>query len=374
MLDLELNEEQQLLRDSVDRFVDREYDFERHRRSVAEEAGFSRAAWRQFAELGWLGIGLEAGFGGARDVAILMEAFGRGLVVEPFLASVVMASRAVDIAGSDAQKADIIGPAMAGDLLLSFACAEPRSRFDIAHVATRAARSSGGWVVNGRKGLVLNGDSADKVVVVARTSGDERDRDGLSLFVVDSPSDGVTIRGYATNDSRRAAEIEFAGAAGALIGGEGEAYPVIAEVIDRAAAAVSAESLGLMSRLNDLTVAYSKTREQFGQPIGRFQVLQHRMVDMFVALEESRSMTTVYMADVDSADVDVRRKAVSAMKVQCDKAGRRVGQEAIQLHGGIAMTDDYSAGHYFKRLSVIHRLFGDLDWHLDRFAALTGRQ
>ncbi len=371
MLDLELNEGQQLLRESVGRFIEREYDFERHRRSAADEGGFSHATWKQFADLGWLGVGLDENFGSARDVAILMEGFGRGLVVEPFLASIVMAAKAVDIAGDEAQKEEIVGQAIAGDLLLSFAYAEPRSRYDIAHVETRATQSGGRWILNGRKGLVLNGDTARRFIVTARTAGDERDCNGLSLFIVDSRSEGIEIRGYPTNDSRRAAEVEFADVPGSLLGNAGEAWPVVCEVVDRAAAAICAESLGLMSVLNELTISYSKTREQFGQPIGRFQALQHRMVDMFVALEESRSMTTVYMADVDSADSAVRQKAVSAMKVQCDRAGRTVGQEAIQLHGGIAMTDDYAAGHYFKRLSVIHRMFGDIDWHLDRFAGLT---
>ena len=370
MLNLELNEGQLLLQESVDRFVEREYDFERHRASVAEDEGFSRSLWKEFAELGWLGVGLDSEFGGARDVAILMEGLGRGLVVEPFLSSIVMAAKAIAIAGGGDEGSEIIARTATGDHLLSFAFTEPRSRYHFDHVATRATRSGGGWTLNGRKSLVFNGDTADSLVVTARTSGGAREHGGLSLFLVDGESDGVSRRAYPTNDSRRAADIDFHDAPGRLLGMADEAHPVIAEVVDRAAAAVCAESLGLMSRLNDLTVDYSKTREQFGQPIGRFQVLQHRMVDMFVALEESRSMTTVYMGDVDASDAVERQRAVSAMKVQCDKAGRLVGQEAVQLHGGIAMTQDYEAGHHFKRLSVIHRLFGDIDWHLDRFASL----
>ncbi len=370
MLNLELNEGQLLLRDSVDRFIEREYNFERHRVSVAEDGGFSRSLWKEFAELGWLGVGLGSEFGGARDVAILMEGLGRGLVVEPFLASIVMAAKAIAVAGGGDEGSEIMARITAGDHLASFAFTEPRSRYHIDHVATRATRSGDGWALNGRKSLVLNGDTAESLVVTARTSGNVRERGGISLFLVDGEGDGVSRRAYPTNDSRRAADIDFHDTPGRLLGTAGEAHDVVSEVVDRAAAAVCAESLGLMSRLNDLTVDYSKTREQFGQPIGRFQVLQHRMVDMFVALEESRSMTTVYMGDVDATDPAERQRAVSAMKVQCDKAGRLIGQEAVQLHGGIAMTHEYEAGHHFKRLSVIHRLFGDIDWHLERFASL----
>jgi len=210
--------------------------------------------------------------------------------------------------------------------------------------------------------------------VSARSAGKERDEKGLSLFLVDPTAKGVARRGYRTNDGSRAAEITLdnvAVAADALLGEEGGAYPVIEETADRAAAALCGEALGLMAKLNELTLDYSKTREQFGQPIGKFQALQHRMVDMFVALEEARSLATVYMADVESADRDERRRAVSAMKVQTGKSGRLVGQEAIQLHGGIAMTDDYMASHYFKRLTLVCRLFGDVDWHLERFASLS---
>lgn len=370
MLNLELNEGQLLLRESVARFVEREYNFERHRASVAKDEGFSRSLWKEFAELGWLGVGLETEFGGARDVALVMEGLGRGLVVEPFLPSIVMAAKAIAIAGGGDEGAEIIARVTAGDHLLSFAFTEPRSRYHVDHVTTHATRSGSNWILNGRKSLVLNGDTADSLVVTARTSGNVRERNGLSLFLVNGDGDGVSRRAYPTNDSRRAADIDFNDAPARLLGVDGEAHDVVSEVVDRAAAAVCAESLGLMSRLNDLTVDYSKTREQFGQPIGQFQVLQHRMVDMFVALEESRSMTTVYMGDVDATEATDRQRAVSAMKVQCDKAGRLVGQEAVQLHGGIAMTQDYEAGHHFKRLSVIHRQFGDIDWHLDRFASL----
>ena len=374
MLSFDLTDEQQLLKDSVERFIERSYPFDKRRKASKSDEGYSREHWKQFADLGWLAVGLpedQGGFGGAREVAVLMEAFGRGLVTEPWLASVLLAGGTIARAGSAAQREELLAALVAGESVLAFAHGEPKSRYDIARVETTARQSGGSWALEGHKAVVLNGDSADRLVVSARTSGKARDKDGISLFIVDPRSKGVEVRGYPTNDGGRAAEIRFSGAAGALLGTEGKAYDVIEETNDRAAAAVCAESLGLMAVLNAMTLDYSKTREQFGQKIGTFQALQHRMADMFVALEESRSLADVYMADVDSPDKAERQRAVSALKVQCDKAGRLVGQEAIQLHGGIAMTDDYQASHYFKRLSIIARQFGDMDWHLDRYAALT---
>ena len=374
MLSFDLTDEQQLLKDSVERFIERSYPFDKRRKNSKTDEGFSRENWKQFAELGWLAVGLpeeQGGFGGAREVAVLMEAFGRGLVTEPWLASVLLAGGTIARAGSAAQQEELLGALIAGESILAFAHGEPKSRYDIARVETTATKAGDGWSLSGHKAVVLNGDTADKLVVSARTSGKARDKEGISLFVVDAGAKGVEVRGYPTNDGGRAAEIVFSGATGALLGAEGKAHAVIEETVDRAAAAVCAESLGLMSVLNDMTLEYSKTREQFGQKIGAFQALQHRMADMFVALEEARSLSDVYMADVDSDDLAERQRAVSALKVQCDKSARKVGQEAIQLHGGIAMTDDYQASHYFKRLSIIARQFGDVDWHLDRYAALT---
>ena len=374
MLSFDLTDEQQLLKDSVERFIERSYPFDKRRKNSKTDEGFSRENWKQFAELGWLAVGLpeeQGGFGGAREVAVLMEAFGRGLVTEPWLASVLLAGGTIARAGSAAQQEELLGALIAGESILAFAHGEPKSRYDIARVETTATKAGDGWSLSGHKAVVLNGDTADKLVVSARTSGKARNKEGISLFVVDAGAKGVEVRGYPTNDGGRAAEIVFSGATGALLGAEGKAHAVIEETVDRATAAVCAESLGLMSVLNDMTLEYSKTREQFGQKIGAFQALQHRMADMFVALEEARSLSDVYMADVDSDDLAERQRAVSALKVQCDKSARKVGQEAIQLHGGIAMTDDYQASHYFKRLSIIARQFGDVDWHLDRYAALT---
>jgi alkylation response protein AidB-like acyl-CoA dehydrogenase len=376
MIDLELSDEQQLLKQSADRFVERDYPFDKRKAAIASEDGFRRDVWKTFADLGWLGLGLPedlGGFGGARDIAILAEALGVGLVNEPFLASVVLGGGTIARAGSPAQQEAVLTSLVGGETLLAFAHSERQARYDIAAVAATAKRRGDRYVLNGAKSVVLNGDTADRLIVSARSAGGERDEDGLSLFLVDPASKGVTRRGYRTNDGGRAAEIALDNVevpADALLGEEGHAYPAIEETVDRAAAALCGEALGLMAKLNELTLDYSKTREQFGQPIGKFQALQHRMVDMFVALEEARSLATVYMTDVDSADRNERRRAVSAMKAQTAKSGRLIGQEAIQLHGGIGMTDDYMASHYFKRLTVVSRLFGDVDWHLERFASL----
>ncbi len=376
MIDLELSSEQRLLKESADRFIERDYPFDKRKAAVTSDEGFRRDVWKTFAELGWLGLGLpedHGGFGGAKDVAILTEALGRGLVNEPFLPSVVLGGGLVARAGSPAQQDEILSELVGGDMLLAFAHGERQSRYDIAAVSTSAEKQGDSYVLNGSKSVVLNGDSADKLIVSARSSGGERDASGLALFLVDSSADGLSRRTYRTNDGSRAAEIvldNVSVSGDALLGKEGAAYPVIEETIDRAAAALCGEALGLMAVLNEMTIDYSNTREQFGQPIGKFQALQHRMVDMFVALEEARSLTTVYMNDVDSADRDERRRAVSAMKAQIGRSGRLIGQEAIQIHGGMGMTDDYSASHYFKRLTLVARLFGDVDWHLERFASL----
>ena len=378
MLGIDLDSEEQLLKDSVNRFVERDYPLDKRRELVRTEPGYSPQNWSTFAELGWLGLTFPEAAGGfdgnARQTSILMEAFGRALVCEPYLASVVMAGSAIDLSSSDARAQSLLREIGSGECVAALAYSEPDSRYDLNVVSTRAQPSDSGWCLSGYKSIVLNGDSANALIVSARTSGDEHDEEGISLFVVDTTLNGVDVRGYATNDGGRAAEVTLQDvevSADALLGVEGGAYAVLEHTIDRAAAAVAAESLGIMTVLNELTLEYSKTRQQFGQPIGKNQALQHRLVDMFVALEESRSLLSVYMADVDSDDATERRRAVSAMKIQVGKAGRLVGQEAIQLHGGIAMTDEYSAGHYFKRMTVITRLFGDVDWHLDRFAALS---
>ena len=377
-MEIALSEEQRLLKESAERFIERDYPFEARRRYAASEDGFSRDAWRQFAELGWLGLAMPADHGGLdgtlTDIAVLMEALGRGLVVEPYLSSVLLGGGLLRHGGSAEQQAALIPPLIEGATLLAFAFTERQSRYNLADVETTARAAGDGYVLDGAKGVVMHGGSADKFIVSARLTGDSREEAGISLFLVDSGADGVSRRAYPTVDGLHAAEVTLAGVsvtAGDLLGPAGAAYPLIERVIDEASVAICAEAVGIMDVLVDATVEYLKTREQFGGPIGRFQVLQHRAVDMFNALELSRAL--VYRAaDTIAATDDAlnRARAASAAKVQIGRAGKLVGQQAIQLHGGMGMTDELSVSHYFKRLTMIGTLFGDADYHLRRYTAL----
>ncbi len=305
---------------------------------------------------------------------IVMESFGRGLVVEPYLASVVLGGGLVTLAGSAAQKQAILPQVASGKRLLAFAHGERQSRYALADVETTARKDGSGWVLSGRKGVVLNGDSADQLIVSARSAGGSRERSGIGLFLVDAKAKGVSRRGYPTVDGMRAAEVTLETVrvgADAVLGSPENAYPVIEHAVDRALAALSAEAVGIMETLNAMTLDYLKTRKQFGVPIGSFQALQHRMADMVVEHEQAKSMAVLAALSADLADTAERRRVISAAKVQIGRSGRFVGQQSIQLHGGIGMTDEYLAGHYFKRLTMIDQSFGDADHHLDRFAEAT---
>ncbi len=373
-MDFDYSEDQQLLQESVQRFVRENYSFEARRQLVATEQGYSDAHWRQFAELGWLGIPFPEEHGGLGmsgvETMVVMEAIGNGLVAEPYLSTVVMGGGAVTLAGSDEQKAEILPAVAEGRCKLAFAFAERQARYNLQDVEVRAEAANGGYRLSGMKSVVFGAPPADGFVVAARTAGGSRDADGITLFVVDREATGLSVRGYPTADGLRAGELTLDGTPGDALGEVDGGLPAVEEVVDRAIAAVSAEAVGLMGTLNDMTLEYLKTREQFGQPIGRFQVLQHRMVDMFIAHEEAKSMAMMAAMRVDEEDVDARKKAMSAAKVQIGKSARFVGQQSIQLHGGIGMTDEYAAGHYFKRLTMIDRSFGDNDYHLRRYAAL----
>lgn len=377
-MDFDLTEEQRLLDETVRRLVKGEYDLAKRKSYIALPDGFSRPLWQRYAELGLLGLPFaeaDGGFGGsAVETMIVMESFGRGLVVEPYLASVVIAGGLVALAGNAAQKKAILPALAGGKLLLAFAHGERQSRYLLADVETTATADGGGYVLTGRKGVVLHGDSADRLVVSARTAGASRDRSGISLFLVDAKAKGVSRRAYPTVDGLRAAEVtldQVRVEGDALLGAKGEAYPVIEHAVDRAIAALCAEAVGIMETLNATTLDYLKTRKQFGVPIGSFQALQHRMADMMVELEQARSMATLAALSADLADAKERRRVISAAKVQIGRSGRFVGQQSIQLHGGIGMTDEYSAGHYFKRLTIIDQTYGDADHHLDRFAEVA---
>ena len=372
-MDFTLGEEQQLLKNSAERFVEQDYGFERRRRIVGSPEGFDRQVWARMAELGWLGLPFaeeDGGFGGTpMEIMVLMEAIGRGLMVEPYLPTVVLGGGLVAACGSAAQKAAILPAVTAGEMMLAFACAEPQSRFDPADVATSATRDGSGYRLDGHKAVVLHGGSADRIIVSARTAGGQRDTDGITLFLVDANTAGLTIRSYPTIDGLRAAEVRLADVnigADAVLGDVDDAYQTIDSVLDAGIAAVAAEAVGAMQVLHDDTLDYLKTRHQFGRPIGSFQVLQHRMVDMYMELEQTRSAAVMATLHLDAADPATRRHTLSAVKVQVGRGGRFVGQQAIQLHGGIGMTDELRVSHYFKRLTMIDTQFGNVDFHLER--------
>jgi pimeloyl-CoA dehydrogenase small subunit len=378
-MDFELSDEQRLLRQSLERLLAERYDFAARQRFAKEPAGFSEALWRQYAELGLLALPFaesDGGIGGGPvETMIVMEEFGRALALEPYLATVVLGGGFLRLGGSAAMRAALVPQIAGGGLRLAFAHAERQARYHLSDVATIARRDGTGFVLDGAKSLVLHGDAADKLVVSARLSGAQRDRDGLALFLVDAAADGVARRGYPTIDGLRAAEVTLANvrvAADAAIGEPGDAFGLIERVVDAAIAALAAEAVGAMAAMHALTVDYLKTRRQFGVPIGNFQVLQHRAAEMLIALEEARSLALYATMMADEPDATERRKAMAAAKVQIGRSGRIVGQGAIQLHGGIGMTMEHKLGHYFKRVTMIDTLFGDADHHLAALARMGG--
>jgi pimeloyl-CoA dehydrogenase small subunit len=378
-MDFTLNDEQRLLRESTERLLGEHYDFEARKRYAREANGFSEELWRRYAQLGLLALPFaesDGGIGaGPVETMIVMEAFGRALALEPYLATVVLGGSLVRLGANAATRAALIPMIASGELKLAFAHAERQARYDLSDVMTSARKDGTGFVLEGAKSLVLNGDAADKLVVSARLSGGQRDRDGVVLFLVDAAADGVMRRGYPTVDGLRAAEVTLSRvrvAADAVIGEPGDAFTLIERVVGGAIAALAAEAVGAMAAMHELTVDYLKTRKQFGVPIGNFQVLQHRAADMLIALEEARSLALLATMMVDERNATERRKAIAAAKVQIGRSGRIVGQGAIQLHGGIGMTMEYKVGHYFKRVTMIDSLFGDADHHLAALARMGG--
>ncbi|MHA1537189.1 MAG: acyl-CoA dehydrogenase family protein [Alphaproteobacteria bacterium] len=376
-MDTTLTEEQSLLRDSALRFVRNEYDFEARRALSASDDGFSAKHWATFAELGWLAMPLPEAHGGlgggATEVAVLMEAFGRGLILEPYLATIVLGAGLIAEAGSEAQKGEILPAVAAGEMLLALAHGEPQARFDLNDVASTAKKGKGGYVLDGQKAVVWHAGAADTLLVSARTGGSQRDEDGISIFALDPTSKGVTVRAYATNDGQRAGEVLLDGvsvAGDAMIGEEGAGLSAIEAVIDRARVALAAEAVGAMAALVERTQDYLKTRQQFGVPLSKFQVLQHTLVDMFNEQQMAEALTFRAAGTLDSGTAKGIARSAAAAKAQSGKAGKFVGQQAVQLHGGMGMTDELPIGHYFKRLSMIDVLFGNADFHKARFAAM----
>ncbi len=364
-MNFDYNEEQQLLADSVRRFVQKDYDFERRRKIVASEHGFSPEVWSVFADMGLLGLPFSTehgGFGGgAVDLLSVMEAFGEALVVEPYLATVGLGARFVAKAGSAQQKKAILPAVAEGRMKMAFAHAEAGARYDLAQVRARAKKAADGWRIEGEKRAVIGAPMADKLVVSARSGA------GIALFLVDRESAGVSLRPYRMLDEVRAADVVLTGVrAEALEGG----LELIEEVTDFATALVCAEAVGAIQYANDATLEYLKTRKQFGVPIGAFQALQHRMVDMVISGEQARSMACLACSKADAASANERKRAISAAKIKIADACRHVSQESVQLHGGMGMTEELKVSHTFRRLTMIAQQFGDADHHLERFASL----
>ena len=372
-MDFSLSEEQQLLKDSVDRFIREEYELPKRRELVASNDGYSEDNWTKMAKLGWMGASLPeeyGGYGGGPvEIMVVMEAFGRGLVVEPYFASVVMGGNFLVHGGAEALKRELLPKLAEGKLKMAFAYAEKQSRYDLHDVEFKAEKDGDGYVLNGEKGVVFHAASADKIVVSARTSGGSRDEKGITVFLVDGGADGLSRRDYPTVDGLRASELAFDNVrAEAVLGEVDNGLPLIETVVQHGIAAVSAEAVGCMDVLLDTTNEYLKTREQFGQPIGKFQAVQHRMADMFIKCEEARSMCYLATMRLDETDAVERAKTSSATKVQIGESARFVGQQSVQLHGGMGMTDELNVGHYFKRLTMIDTLFGDHNYHLKRYS------
>jgi len=372
-MDFEYSEEQQLLADSVQRLMQKDYDFEARKKIVASEAGYSEDIWRAFAEMGLLGLPLpqdHGGFGGsALDLMAVMEAFGEGLVVEPYLATVGLGAQFIARAGARAQQKAILPAVAEGRLKLAFAHTEANARYNLAQVATTATPNEGGWLLSGEKRVVLGAPLADKLIVSAATS-----KRGFSLFLVDRTAPGVEVKAYRTFDEMRAGDVALENVQvdkKALVGKKNAGLTLVEEVVDFATALICAEAVGVIKSANESTLEYLKTRKQFGVPIGTFQALQHRMVDMFITGEQARSMACLAASKAEVADADERRRAISAAKIKIADACRHVSQESIQLHGGMGMTEEMKVSHAFRRLTMIAQQFGDADHHLERFAALA---
>jgi alkylation response protein AidB-like acyl-CoA dehydrogenase len=373
-MDLSLSEEQQLLQDSVSRFVEKNYDIERLRQLRDGGESLDPQRWAQFAELGWLALPFDeedGGYGGnAIDLMVVMEQFGRGLVTEPYLANIVVCGGFLRSASAE-QRARLLAPLVAGESQWAFAFAEPRGRFNLADISTTATAEGDGYRLSGEKIAVLNGPAADWLLVTARTAGERRDKEGISLFAVAASGEGVTREDYLLVDGSCGSSFSFdqcVVAAGDLVGEAGAALPLVEDIVAQAIIAIGAEALGAMDALLEQTVEYTKTREQFGQPIGRFQALQHRMADMYLECQSLRSLL-YYAAILRAEGRDEAAQAAAAVKVKLGDAGRFVSQQAVQLHGGIGMTDELGVSHYFKRLLLLNTLFGDSEHHLGRYLA-----
>jgi len=375
-MDIQFTEEQELLRSSVQRLLRDQYDFDARRKIAASEDGFSRKHWHAFAELGLFAAPFSdcvGGLGGGPlATMIIMQEFGRYLVIEPFFETVVLAGGLIENAGSPAQREAYLPQIMAGESIWALAWAEGRSRYELSNVRTTARRQGDSYILSGTKAAVIAAPWADKLIVSARTSGEPRDRIGVSLFVIDRHSANLHLQGFKTIDGRRAAEVALMNVqvpASQLLGTEGEGVAALEACRDRAIGALCAEAVGAMAELYSATLEYSKTRRQFGSAIGSFQVLQHRMVDMFIAHQEALSLMQHLSLSLVANEAGLSRLA-SGAKSKIGYAGRFIADQAVQLYGGMGMTDELNIGHYFKRISSINIQFGDPAFHVLRFAQL----
>jgi alkylation response protein AidB-like acyl-CoA dehydrogenase len=368
-----LTDEQQMIVDSADKMLAADHTFDQRKARVASGLPVDPELWRQFAELGWLGLPFaqdDGGFGaGVAELSLLARELGRHLVVEPFAETVVMASEIVSSGAAAALRAELISSIMEGRKQIAVALAEPDSRYELQRVATTARSSGDEFVLNGRKSVVTNAPGADLVIVPARTLGEVADEGGITLFCVPTSADGVTVKGYRLNDDHHAGDVTLKDVVVPnthVLGEVGGGLDLLERAVDKATIFSCAEAVGAMEQIMDLTAEYLKTRVQFGKPISTNQALKFIMVELYYLLEESRSLVAGAVGAF-AGDPAGRRAAVSAMKVKVGTAARKLGQEGVQLHGAIGMTEDYSVGHYYKRLETLRILYGDPDYHLARF-------
>ncbi|MCX7220118.1 MAG: acyl-CoA dehydrogenase [Burkholderiales bacterium] len=374
-MDFNLTQEQSQFADALRRWVEKDYNFEQRKHIIASDAGVSPSAWAALAELGALALPVpeaQGGFSGtAIDMLVIMQELGRGLVIEPYFAT-VMAAEFLKLAG---QHHHLLEQVASGELQMAAALNEKQARHELFNIATSASQNADGFVINGVKTVGLHGAQAGQLIVSARSSGAQRDTDGISLFVLDATAAGISRREYRTIDGYRAADITFNQVqvpASALLGTQGAGWPVLEAGCDYGVTLLCAEAIGVMEAIFAATLDYLKTRQQFGVPIGKFQVLQHRMVEMFMELEQARSMATLAAVKLSSEDAEERRRTVSAAKARIGQAARYIGQQAVQLHGGMGVTNELPAAHMFKRLTMIELSLGDTDHHLARFIAQPG--
>ena len=377
-MDFSYTQEQKMLQESVQKFVQKSYDFDTRNRIMASERGYSEENWQLFAELGWLTVTFseaDGGLGGsAVDLILMMDEFGKAMLVEPFIPTTVLGGGLISALGSAQQKAEFIPQIMEGRLQLACGYAEPSSRYNLGSVATTAKVDGDSVTIDGIKIAVLNGSNANKLLVVARESGARTDREGISVFMVDADAPGISIQAFTNIDGKMSAQVSFEAVevtVAARLGVAGGAIGALETVIDRATVAVCAEATGALEAMLQKTVEYSKVRKQFGTPIGTFQALQHRMVDMFIECQMARSIIIRAAMKLDSSDDEIEKaRVVSAAKSRLGKAIRKVSQEAIQIHGGIGMTDELDVGHLFKCVTALAMMFGNIDYHTARFAEL----